>query len=344
MRQLFSVLLLLSVCFSATAQDKLRVGVLPHEPLSVAASDGFYQGLAVELWESVAERGDYLYDYVDVERGDGRAALANGKVDIILTATPLTGTRDTLLHSPIYYSSNFAVGSRNKSGMLEVVSGLFQPAFFKILVGLSILLLIVGTIIYFVERKPNEDEFGGKMHEGIGAGFWWAGVTLTTIGYGDKAPVSFWGRVVAMLWMIVGLAVSATLTAAIVSLATDNSSSLSLPADLKETVNVVPTNHFVISFLDRQQIPYVEVPDIETAFARVEAKEADHVLANEIDLRYYQDQNGKDFSIQATRFSPNYFAMGFRQNLAQADTLSVLVNEVMASTAWTDWIKEFVPK
>ncbi|WP_367182700.1 ion channel [uncultured Christiangramia sp.] len=36
------------------------------------------------------------------------------------------------------------------------------------------------------------------MIEDIGSGFWWAGVTMITIVYGDKAPVTFWGRAIAL--------------------------------------------------------------------------------------------------------------------------------------------------
>ena len=47
----------------------------------------------------------------------------------------------------------------------------------------------------------------------IGSGVWWAGVTTVAVGYGDKVPITFWGRAVAMFWMFVSLILVTALTA-----------------------------------------------------------------------------------------------------------------------------------
>ena len=344
---LFLSALLIALAPLRAQTDKLRVGVAPVEPLVIAESGGVYGGLAIQLWESVAEKSDLTYDYVPCKRDSALARLYRGELDVYLTASPNTGTLDTLSHSPIYFSSNLAVASdAGGNAFLNVVRGLFQPRFFQIILALSILLLIVGLIIWAVERKANEGQFGGegKAWRGIGAGFWWAGVTLTTIGYGDKAPVSFWGRMVAMLWMLVGLAVSATLTAALVSLAEGADARLSIPGDLADARNVVVEGHELIPFLRRLDLPYERVPDLGEAFRRVADGEADHVVANEMELDFYAANHSNDLTVQSTRLEPNYYAVGFRRNLPQADTLSALVTEVTESTAWPGWLGEYVPR
>lgn len=330
------------------AQDEqLRVGVVPVEPLTIAESAGVYDGLAIRLWESIAGSADLTYDYVDIRRDSATAMLERGAIDVFLTATPVTGTLDSIPHSPIYFSSNLAVASaEGGNAFVRVIRGLFQPRFFQIVVALSILLLIVGLIIWAIERKHNEDQFGGggKVVRGIGAGFWWAGVTLTTIGYGDKAPVSFWGRVVAMLWMLVGLAVSATLTAALVSLAEGTGSQLSIPGDLEGGRNIIVEGHELTPFLERLDLPFETVPDLAAAFARVADEDADHIVANEMELDYYARNHSTALKVQSTRLEPNYYALGFRQNLPEADRISRLVTAVTESTAWPGWLGEFVPR
>ncbi|MFV8280183.1 potassium channel family protein [Christiangramia marina] len=103
---------------------------------------------------------------------------------------------------------------------------------------MSVLMLIVGTIIYFAKRRSNDENFGGKrtIIEGIGSGFWWASVTMITIDYGDKAPVTFWGRVIVLFWMLIATAVTAVLTASLISAIMRSSSSkkTAIPTDLKD--------------------------------------------------------------------------------------------------------------
>ena len=322
---------------------RLRIAVVPVEPLVIEEDDDIYDGLAVALWEVVAQRAGLTYDFVEVPQDCVRGQLRRGAVDLWLSATPRTGSRDTTAHSPIYFSSSMAVARRGGNSMVKVITGLFQPAFFQIVAGLSVLLLIIGTIIYLIERRANGEQFGGRPHEGIGAGFWWAGVTLTTIGYGDKAPATFWGRVVAMLWMLVGLAVSATLTAAIVALASGDSAALKLPGDLRERRNVAVEHSSVVPFLERADVAFRTVPDVDAGIDAVEADSADVLVAPRMELEYYLDNRSADLEVQVSRLVPSYYAIGFRPGLPQADTISTLVADVTGSAVWSKWLDQYVP-
>jgi voltage-gated potassium channel len=50
---------------------------------------------------------------------------------------------------------------------------------------------------------------------GVPDGIWWAIVTATTVGYGDIAPQSFWGRAIAVVIMMAGVGLVSTLAASI---------------------------------------------------------------------------------------------------------------------------------
>lgn len=57
---------------------------------------------------------------------------------------------------------------------------------------------------------------GAKIHT-YGDALWWAVTTVTTVGYGDKFPVTAGGRAVAVVLMLVGIGLIGTLTATVAS-------------------------------------------------------------------------------------------------------------------------------
>ena len=49
----------------------------------------------------------------------------------------------------------------------------------------------------------------------IGDALWWAATTVTTVGYGDRYPVTTAGRFIAVTLMVVGIALVGAITASI---------------------------------------------------------------------------------------------------------------------------------
>lgn len=86
-------------------------------------------------------------------------------------------------------------------------SELFLLAFF-----LSIGVVIFSSIIYYAER-----DLPGTKFVTIPESFWWAVVTMTTLGYGDMTPKSWEGRIVGSLCAISGVLMIALPVPVIVS-------------------------------------------------------------------------------------------------------------------------------
>jgi len=86
-----------------------------------------------------------------------------------------------------------------------------QGAFTSVSV-IAILLVIFSAIgILQVETDPNSNI---KTAEDA---IWWAYVTITTVGYGDKFPVATEGRIIAAILMTAGVGLFGTFTAYVAS-------------------------------------------------------------------------------------------------------------------------------
>ena len=68
-----------------------------------------------------------------------------------------------------------------------------------------LLVIIIGTIMYLIEGEENG-------FDSIPEGIYWAIVTLTTVGYGDIAPITTLGRFIASFVMILGYGIIAVPT------------------------------------------------------------------------------------------------------------------------------------
>ena len=73
----------------------------------------------------------------------------------------------------------------------------------------STVIAVVAGILMTVVDRGN--------YPTVGSGLWWAAQTVTTVGYGDNVPVTFVGRIIAVLVMLLGISFLTVITAAITS-------------------------------------------------------------------------------------------------------------------------------
>lgn len=76
----------------------------------------------------------------------------------------------------------------------------------------AILVFVCAGLVTTAERHAK----GANIHD-FGQGLWWAIVTVTTVGYGDRYPVTPFGQGVAVFLMLVGIGLIGVLTATIAS-------------------------------------------------------------------------------------------------------------------------------
>jgi len=66
------------------------------------------------------------------------------------------------------------------------------------------LIYIAAVLLYIVEKGQPNGHFNSVFD-----GLWWAGVTLTTVGYGDMVPVTAVGKALTFFILIIGLGIIA---------------------------------------------------------------------------------------------------------------------------------------
>ena len=75
--------------------------------------------------------------------------------------------------------------------------------------------IIAGFPVWLIETWINKDEFPRSFLIGIFEGFWWSFVSMTTVGYGDRAPRFFLSKLIAVIWILLGVTIMSMFTAAL---------------------------------------------------------------------------------------------------------------------------------
>lgn len=78
-------------------------------------------------------------------------------------------------------------------------------------VGSALMAIVLGSIAVLDVEQDAE----GANITSFGDALWWAATTVTTVGYGDRFPVSTAGRFIAVALMLVGIALVGAITAAV---------------------------------------------------------------------------------------------------------------------------------
>jgi ABC-type amino acid transport substrate-binding protein len=319
--------------------ETLRVGVKSVPPFAMPDGEGGWTGISVELWQRIAGQLGWQTTWATMDSPRAQVeGLAAGSIDVAVGALSMTPEREALIDfSHPFYSTDLAIATpMQKGSWVGVVKQLLSPAFLSAVGGLVLLLLAVGALLWLVEHKRNPGQFGGSVPEGIGSGFWWSAVTMTTVGYGDKAPVTATGRVLATIWMFFSIITISGFTAAIASSITVNQLSTAVRGvnDLDRVRCVAVEGSTGEQFLRKRGIRIRLVATPAEGLALLKNGAADALVYDEPVLRYLLKDATHGIEILPQSIERQYYAFGMRPGFSQHEILN---RTLLADTGDSEW-------
>jgi ABC-type amino acid transport substrate-binding protein len=269
----------------------LVVAVKDAPPFAIKDSDGQWTGISIELWRAISRDLGYRFELRETDLQGLLRGVADGSFDAGVAAVTITAEREQQLDftQPFYVAGlGIAVPARSDAGWLGVARQFVSVGFLKVILGLTALLLLVGTMVWLLERRRNAEQFGGNAARGISSSIWWSAVTMTTVGYGDMAPRTVGGRLVGLVWMFAGVIIISSFTAAITSSLTVGrlNGPVEGPEDLISARVGTATGSTSADYLTGRHVPFTAFDTPSAALGALQRGTLDAVVYDAPILRY----------------------------------------------------------
>lgn len=328
--------------------ETLRIAVKVAEPFVIETDDGF-EGISIELWKRIADRQDLDYAFEATTMDGLLDGVASGEFAAGVAAITLTTDREERMDfTHPYFGEGLAIAvpaTRDGLSVMGMLRKLVSPGFVTAVAALAVVLLGVGLLVWIAERRANPDQFGGNPVRGLGNGFWFSAVTMTTVGYGDKAPVSPAGRFLALIWMFASIIIISFFTGAIASAFTTSQleGRVAGPKDLpRARVGAVTGSAGAESLRDRgvRSTRYASVPE---GLAALAAGDLDAFVHDEPILRYHLERNHRDeLQVLEATFEPQPYAIALPPESPLREEINLGLLETITADDWNDIIEGFL--
>ena len=200
--------------------SRLRVGVAGEPPVVMKSNDQSAAGVTVEIWKELATALELDYELVYQDSvSEALKQLAAEEIDIAIGNISITDERVNLVDftQPITRADLTILVPSQHPTLWNVIKPFLGWAFLSSIALIYLCLFIVGNLLWLAEHQKNSEQFPKSYWQGVSEGMWCALATFTTVGYGDRYPITNLGRIVSGAWMLISLATVTTLTAGIVT-------------------------------------------------------------------------------------------------------------------------------
>ncbi len=330
----------------------LKVGVHDKPPFCFKNPDGSWTGLSVDVWKDVAARAGLEYELIEVPFEMIRKGVASGALDAAIGEISVTADDEKVMDfTQPFLISPVSIAVRERPWKLlwsEAIGDFLNWTVGQFIIGIFGLMLVVSLLIWLAERRHKAGHFQGGIH-GIGAALWFAAVTMTTVGYGDKTPRTLLGRFIAICWMFVGVLLVSAFTATVASsmAASRLNNSFSRLSDFHNMTCGVLKGSELEMLAARFGVNVVPFESIEDALHALMRKEVDATVADKISLLYLQRQFTKaypaqKFEIPEITIRNSLLAIPVRSNHPDFEKINQSLLDLTSSSEWEALVSRWV--
>ena len=325
---------------------KVTIG-LKIAPPFVEKSDTGFRGLSIESWELVNSALEWEYDYKLYESlPELMDAIEKKEVDFSIN--PITVTEERALKYDFtqpYFISNTVMARKSKSSLWNVFLNLWSWRFISAVGILVSVIFIFGFFIWLFERKKNKEQFGVGRWKGLGQGFWWSAVTMTTVGYGDKAPQTTMGRLIGIIWMFIAVITISSLTAGIASSLTvqNLNDEITSVNDLSKFRVETVDDSSSADYLQSYHIDYMPVASVKQGILNLD-NETSQIFVYDEPLMFYEiEQLDLKNKIQTLPYilRKDYFGYCFPKNSKLVSQVNPILISSLKTLDWMTLIKKY---
>lgn len=277
---------------------------------------GDLRGYSVDVWNEMANRLDLDTQWVVRESvGEIIGNAQAGTADVAIAGISMTVERESLIDfTHPYFDAGLQIATTGKStsSVGRTMWNLFTSR--RLLGALGFLMLMVVAIshaVWWSERKHNP-EFPSQYREGIVEALWWSTVSVITGGEAVKNINGRISRLIAVLWMVVGLFVLALVTAQATSALTVRQLEGSIQGVEDLGGNRVGTvgGTVAATFLEDSNLSFSNFATVDDALVALVADDLDAVVFDSPVLSYRAatDYSGRVELVDAV-FAPDPYAI-----------------------------------
>jgi len=275
--------------------EPLRIAVYDVPPYGYADADGSISGVSVDLWRRVVQQTEWQYRLIPVsDMEEVLSGLEQGRFDAAIGAITITPERSERVEfSYPAHRSGVAVAVRKQTGPLSALMsyGAAAAELSPLILLILALPVVTGLAMWFLERPRHPAAQGTESSVvSLRDGIYWAVVTMTTVGYGDKTPKTNSGRLVAIFWMMGSLVLVSLLSTSMVSRLTAErveSGADATASDLTGKRLAAAAHSSGAEYLDGLHLPYAKFQNLQEALDSLADGRSDAIVNSVGALQYF---------------------------------------------------------